>query len=265
MQKKMWKIIFLALIAVLAIGLLAGCGAGNEDPVADKGQFVVGLDENFPPMGFRDEKGEIVGFDVDMAREALTRMGYEPVFQPIDWTAKELELSSGKIDAIWNGLTITEERKENMAFSEPYLNNTQVILVLKDATYQTSADLAGKAVATQGSSSAAELLASDQELKDIFGSVEAYADYESALLDLEIGRVQAVVGDLILLSYKKTLTPDKYRILDESLADEQYGVAMRLDDTERLAELQATLDAMNEDGTAAQISTKWFGEDIVLK
>jgi len=265
MQKKMWKIVFLALVAVLAIGMLAGCGGSTEEPVADKGQFVVGLDENFPPMGFRDENGEIVGFDVDMAREALTRMGYEPVFQPIDWNAKEMELSSGKIDAIWNGLTITDERKEQMAFSEPYLNNTQAILVLKDATYQTSADLAGQAVATQESSSAAELIAGSKELTNLFGSVDAYADYESALMDLEIGRVKAVVGDLILLSYKTASTPDKYRILDESLADEQYGVAMRLDDTERLAELQATLDEMNQDGTSAEISTKWFGSDLVLK
>lgn len=265
MQKKIWKIIFLALIAVLAISLLAGCGTSNEQPVADKGQFIVGLDENFPPMGFRDENGEIVGFDVDMAREALTRMGYEPVFQPIDWTAKELELSSGKIDAIWNGLTITDELKEKMAFTEPYLNNTQCIMVLKDSSYQTLNDLEGKTIGTQASSSAAALIDGSQELTDLFGTVERYDNYDNAILDLEIGRVEAVVGDLIMLRYKTSLDPDKYRILDESLADEQYGVAMRLDDTERLAELQATLNAMNADGKSAEISTKWFGEDIVLK
>ena len=91
------------------------------------GKFVLGLDDSFPPLGFRDKNNEIVGYDIDLAREVASRLGLELVCQPIDWSTKEMELNTGKIDCIWNGLTLTEERKRAMACSEPYLANAQVV------------------------------------------------------------------------------------------------------------------------------------------
>ena len=143
----------IAAIALLTLGaVLAGCSkqepaapAAAPAPVAIT-KIVVGLDDNFPPMGFRDEKNELVGFDIDMAREAAKRLGLEVEFKPIDWSAKEAELSGKRVDALWNGLTITEERKKNIAFTAPYMENHQIIVVPAGSSIKAKTDLAGKVV-----------------------------------------------------------------------------------------------------------------------
>ena len=154
-----------AAALVLLGALLAGCSK-TETPApaaatpapAVVTKIVVGLDDNFPPMGFRDEKNELVGFDIDMAKEAAKRLGLEVEFKPIDWSAKEAELSGKRVDALWNGLTITEERKQNILFTAPYMENHQIIVVPAGSAIKAKADLAGKVVGAQEGSSAVDAI-----------------------------------------------------------------------------------------------------------
>lgn len=170
--------------------------------ILDKGTLVLGLDESFPPMGYRDSKsGEIVGFDIDLAKELASRMGVKLVIQPIDWNAKELELSSKNIDVIWNGMSVTEERAENMFLSKPYVANAQVIIVAEDSPIKTKADLAGKNVALQRGSSALDAVTADEETYNAIlngGSIVEFDDNITAYLDLKAGRVDAFVVDLVV-------------------------------------------------------------------
>jgi polar amino acid transport system substrate-binding protein len=270
----MKKSIVLAAVLAGAIFLVMGCSQKKEAPAAKAeaptpaaapAKFIVGLDESFPPMGFRDEKGQIVGFDIDLAKEAGKRMGVEVVFQPIDWKAKELELNGKKIDAIWNGFTITDERKKAMGFSKPYLKNRQIIITAAAAKIASKADLKGKRVGTQEGSVGFDIIEADTAMKAGLKSVNTYPDFVAALTDIKAGRLDAVIGDEILARYYTAKEKDTFKILDESLADEEYGVGLRLEDTALLASLQRALDEMNADGTAGKISETWFGKDIVLK
>lgn len=164
-----------------------------------KTTLIMGLDDSFPPMGYRDENNEIVGFDVDLATEVCRRLGIELVLQPIDWSTKELELANGSIDCIWNGLTITPERQEEMLMSRPYLANNQVIVVVGNAI-KTKADLEGKQVAVQTASSGEEALNKD-EISGKVAAIHQYADYVTALQDLKTGRIDAVILDEVVARY----------------------------------------------------------------
>jgi polar amino acid transport system substrate-binding protein len=225
---------------------------------------VVGLDDSFPPMGFRDDKNEIVGFDVDLAKEVGKRLGMEVVLQPINWDTKELELDSGNIDVIWNGLTITDERKQAMDFTKPYLQNDQVIVVKKDSPIKTKADLAGKNIGVQKGSSAYDAFTADP-ISQQTASLNEYPENVSALSDLGIGRIDAVIVDSIVARYYITSEKADYVVLSESLSPELYGVGIKKGNTELQKKIQDAMDAMIADGTAASISTKWFGEDIIYK
>lgn len=269
------KMVKLSAIAFM-FSLVLGCSAKKDEAVKPDAKpqaqaviaparFIVGLDENFPPMGFRNEKGEIVGFDVDLAKEAAKRMGLEATFQPIDWKAKELELNGKKIDAIWNGFTITEERKKAMSFTKPYLKNRQIIIVPAKSAITGKTGLKGKKVGTQESSIGFEIVEADKALKASFKSFNTYPDFVAALTDIKAGRIDAVIGDEILARYYTVKEKGVYKILDESLSDEEYGVGLRLDDKDLLAKLQKALNDMAADGTAAKISETWFGKDIFLK
>lgn len=269
---KKTAVIWMALSMVVV--LLVGCSnASSGSNHSDKNNsnsngndktLVIGIDDKFAPMGFRDENNEIVGFDIDYAREAAKRMGYKVKFQPIDWNAKESELNSGRIDLIWNGYTITEERKKKVLFTKPYLKNAQVVVTLTKSDIQHLDDLAGKVVGLQGQSSAADALEAS-EIRSKIKSVNEYRDNVLALSDLKIGRLDAVVIDEVVARYYMTKEENTYKILDESLAPEEYGVGVKKGNEKLLNELQKALDEMNKDGTAAEISKKWFGEDKVLK
>ncbi|NLY44140.1 MAG: amino acid ABC transporter substrate-binding protein [Clostridiaceae bacterium] len=237
---------------------------GSLETIKKAGKIVIGLDDSFPPMGFRDENNEIVGFDIDMAKEAAKRIGVEPVFQPIDWNSKELELQGKKIDLIWNGLTITEERKKQMAFTEPYLENRQIIVVKAGSDIKTKKDLAGKVVGLQEGSSSLQALEKDEEtLNSLKEEPRQYSNNNEALLDLSIGRIDAVVVDEVVGRYYISKKPGEYEILEEHFGSEEYGVGLRLEDKALLNELQRILNEMKKDGTSAKISQKWFGEDVV--
>lgn len=249
------------LVAILALGLIgllvAGCGS------TEKKKIVVGLDDNFPPMGFRDDKNNVVGFDVDMAKEASKRMGIEVEFKPIDWNSKEVELNSKRVDVLWNGLTITEKRKENIAFTKPYMENRQIIVVNTNSVLKGKADLAGKVVGVQEGSSSVEAVEKEEAILKSFKELKKYSDNVAALMDLKNGRLDAVVVDEIVGRYYISKKAGEYVILADNFGSEEYGVGLRKDDKELLTKLQKALDEMKKDGTSAKISKQWFGEDIV--
>ena len=245
----------LLLVALMTGALLVACGK-KEEPAkaaapapapapAAVASIVVGLDDNFPPMGFRDEKNEIVGFDIDLAKEA--------------------ELSGKRVDLLWNGLTITEERKTKILFTTPYLENHQIIIVLDKSEIKTKADLKDKVIGIQEGSSANDAVGREPEVLKSFKELKKFGDNVTALMDLSAGRLEALVVDEVVGRYYVAKKPGEYRVLDENFGTEDYGVGMRKEDTDLHAKIQKALDDMKADGTAATISTKWFGKDIVKK
>ena len=248
------KKILVVLMALLALFSVTGCKKQDA--------FVLGLDDSFPPMGFRNDANEIVGYDIDLAAEACKRLNLKLVCQPIDWAAKEQELATGSIDCIWNGFTMTPERVEAMAFTKPYLDNAQVAIVRADANYKTLADLAGKKVGLQAGSSASEAVDSLSEFKASLAEVVEFKDNLTALMDLEIGGVDAVIMDIVVGSYSIQTSGKDFVVLGEHLTTEEYGIGFRKEDTELRDAFQKTLEEMAADGTVAEISTKWFGSDI---
>jgi polar amino acid transport system substrate-binding protein len=258
----MKKLFSLSILLIISIFALVGCSSSPSS--SDSKKLVIGIDDKFAPMGFRDENNEIVGFDIDYAKAAGEKMDKEVVFQPIDWSTKESELNSGRIDLIWNGYTITDERKEKVLFTKPYLKNAQVIVTKADSTISKMEDLSGKVVGVQSLSSASDALNANEIVSEI-KTVTEFKDNVLALSDLKIGRIDAVVIDQIVADYYMTKEKDTFKLLDDSLAPEEYGIGVKKGNEELLTELQNALDELNEDGTATKISEKWFGEDRVLK
>lgn len=262
----MKKLTFAFLILGLTAFLITGCGESGKDDswekVEEKGQFIMGLDDSFPPMGFRDENGAIVGFDVDLAKEVCSRLGVELKLQPINWDAKEQELNSGNIDCIWNGFTITEERKKNVLFTEPYMNNRQVLIVNSGAPFKTLADLKGKKLGLQAGSSAADALNSAPDFKADLQEVVEFDDNMTALMDLEKGGIDVVLMDEIVARFYIQNKQKQYQVLDQELAHEEYGIGFRKKDQKLKDKIEQTLEEMAADGKLAEISTAWFGKDI---
>lgn len=261
---KRFMVFALSLTLIMVLGFMVMAGDNSLDKIREKGKFVVGLDDTFAPMGFRDEEGNLVGFDIDLARVTAERMGVEVEFKPVDWDGVILSLRSGMIDVIWNGLTITEERAKQINFTDPYMNNRQVIVVQMNSPIKTKADLAGKVVGLQMGSSSVNALYSDPELVQSLKDIRQYATNAEALMDLQIGRLDAVVVDEMHGRYYYiSKKPDVYRVLDEELDWEQYGVGVRKEDESFLAELNRVLDELKADGTAEELSIKWFGENVI--
>ncbi len=269
----MKKVLAVFMAAVLGMGMLAGCGtkdAGNKadtslEDVKAKGYFVLGLDADFAPMGFTDESGEIVGFDIDLAKAAAAKMGVEVKAQPISWDSKNMELDSGNIDVIWNGFSINEERKKEVLFTDAYLTTGQVIVVPANSDIKTKADLAGKKVALQDGSTSEEALKADTATYESIGeaNVSKFKENTLVLMEVETGRADAAVIDEIYVRYylaKEGMT-DKFTVLDEQLAPEDYGVGGRLEDVSFMTALNDAIKACIEDGTASKISNEWFGAD----
>jgi polar amino acid transport system substrate-binding protein len=236
-----------------------------QAPAAAASAIVIGLDDHFPPMGFRDDKNEIVGFDIDLAKEAGKRLGVEVTFKPIDWSAKEAELSGKRIDVLWNGLTITEERRANILFTKPYLENRQIIMVPAKSPIKTKADLAGKTIGAQDGSSAVDAINKDAGTAKSLGGLKKFSDNVTALMDLSAGRLDAIVVDEIVGRYYIGKKANEYRILDDNFGAEEYGVGVRKGDTELANKLDKALDDMKTDGTGRAISIKWFGADILKR
>lgn len=234
-------------------------GAGFKTVV--EGKFIVGFDQNFPPMGFVGEDGEFTGFDLELAAEVARRLGLELVLQPIAWDSKDMELSSGNIDCIWNGFTING-REDKYTWTDPYMANNQVFVVRADSDISSLADLAGKVVSVQIESSAEAALNDRPDLVETFDELITAPDYESALMDLEAGAVDAVAMDDTVANYKIGKRGAAFKVLSETLAAEDYGVGFLLGNEALRDAVQATLEEMAADGTLAEISKQWFGKDI---
>ncbi len=258
----MKKFVSISVLLGILLILVVGCSSSSSTTENDK--LIIGIDDKFAPMGFRDENNEIVGFDIDYAKAAGEKMGKKVVFQPIDWSSKESELNSGRIDLIWNGYTITDERKEKVLFTKSYLKNAQVIMVQANSNITKIEDLGGKTVGVQSLSSASDALNAN-DIKSEITTITEFKDNVLALSDLKIGRIDAVAIDQVVADYYMTKKKDTYKILDESLAPEEYGIGVKKGNETLLNELQKALDEINKDGTATSISKKWFGEDRILK
>jgi polar amino acid transport system substrate-binding protein len=273
----MFKKISILLVFVLIMSIFAvGCGGKSEETPAggtdtsltdlqDKGTMVVGVDDQFPPMGFVGEDGEITGFDIELAKLVAEKLGVEAEIQPIDWSAKEMELNSGNIDVIWNGYTITADRIKQVEFTKPYLQNEQVLVVAKDSPYQVKADLEGKTVGAQVESAGLEALRADPEFSDTFADLPEYDDYMAALLDVGSTRLDAIAMDRVVIAYIMSQQPGKFRVLDESLEDEYYGIGCAKDAVALREAIDKAMDELYEDGSIDALSTKWFGENIVIR
>lgn len=251
-------------VLLLALAVLCTACAAPAGQAAAKDKLVVGLDDSFPPMGFRDDDSNIVGFDIDLAKALGEELGMEVEFKPIDWDAKVMELNSGNIDCIWNGLSISPEREQEMDFTRPYLANEQLIIVPAESAIAGISDLEGKNVGLQKGSTALDAF-NKHEVSSKVAVLNEYGDNVTALTDLSIGRIDAVVMDEVVARYYETKEPGVFKVLDESFAAEQYAIGIKKGNAELLNAMQAGFDKMIESGKTAEISEKWFGKDIVLK
>ena len=272
-----------ALSAVMALSMTA-CGSSNsaaettavdteaaesqaeettaeEAKTTDGGTLIVGFDQDFPPMGFVGDDGEYTGFDLELAQEVAKRLGLEYKAQPIAWDSKDMELESGNIDCIWNGFTMTG-REDDYTWTEPYMANQQVFVVANDSDISSQADLAGKIVEVQADSSAEAALKEAPELTATFKELLTTADYNTAFMDLEQGAVDAIAMDVIVAGYQIQQRNADFKILDDSLSEEEYGVGFKKGNTELRDKVQSTLEEMAEDGTLQEVSEKWFSKDV---
>lgn len=258
----MKKLVALVLVGLSSASMLVTNVQAQTIEEGDK--VVIGFDDTFAPFGFKNEKGEIVGFDVDLAKEMFGRMGVDYEFQAIDWSTKEIELASGNIDMIWNGYTVTEERGKVVLFSDPYVDNKQVIIVKADSDVQTKADLAGKVVATQAESSSLEGLLKDEAFLETIdgGEPVTYATFVEVFADLDNGRADAIVVDETMATYylAQKGDGDQYRILGDNFGEEVYAVGFRPEDKAFVQEFNETLKAIQEDGSFEEIEAKWFAD-----
>lgn len=226
---------------------------------SDRTQLIVGFDAEYPPYGYMDDNGDYVGFDLDLAKEVCDRNGWELVKQPIDWDSKDMELNSGSIDCIWNGFTYTG-REDAYTWSEPYVDNSIVVVVPTDSDIKSLDDLAGKVVVTQADSSALTALTDDSEdnaknlkLAASFADLQQVSDYNSAFMNLESGSVDAIAVDIGVAQYQVGSRGDEFKILDEPISTEQYAIGFKLGNTSLRDKVQDTLNEMVDDGTFDKI------------
>jgi len=262
MMKKMLAYLLAALMLISCSAALAeDAGLAN---IMAKGKLVMGFDEAYPPMGFVDENGEHVGFDIDLAKEVAARMGVELVLQPISWDAKELELSGGNIDCIWSGLTITPERREQMRFTMPYLANEQIMVVMADSGIASVADTAGKVLGTQAGSASVDVLEANPDVKDALAEIALSDDFVAALMDLRLGGIDVLLIDSVVGNYyiAQQDDPAAFAVLPEVLQAEEYGIAVRKGEQTLADAINAQLIAIAEDGTLDTIRAGWFANDV---
>ena len=228
--------------------------------VLDDKKLVLGLDASFPPMGFTDENNNIIGFDIDVAQEVCDRLGVELVKQPINWDTKEEDLKVGKIDCIWNGMSVSPARAEVMNLSEPYMKNEMIFVVPANSEIKSMDDLKGKTVGVQTGSTAQEIL----EAADLFSDIteSPLEDNVTALNQMELGFSDAVFLDSVVANYFITSNSKDYVILPGNLEAEEYAIGFRKEDEELRNKVQELLSEMKADGKLGEISSKWFGSDV---
>lgn len=274
MKKSVFTRFLAAAAALSMLAVSAGCGgkdsssesgsSSKEDnslqEVIDSGKFVLGLDATFKPMGYTDENDEIVGFDIDVAEEVCERMGVDLVKQPINWDTKEEDLDAGRIDCIWNGMSVNPSRAEAMNLSDPYMKNSMVFVVPADSDAETMSDLADAAIGVQNGSTAQTILEGSEIGSSC--SIQAMATNIEALQQMEFGLVDAVFLDSVVAEYEITSSGKDYVILPDGLEEEEYAIGFRKNDQKLRDEVQKILSEMKADGTLGEISSDWFGSDI---
>ena len=270
------------LMAAALVFTMAGCGSSKDADTSAKKetktedskdkensdkQFIVGFDAEYPPYGYKDDNGEYVGFDLDLAQEVCARNGWELVKQPIDWDSKDMELNSGSIDCIWNGFTMTG-REDDYTWSKPYVDNSIVVVVKEGSGIEKKEDLAGKVVAVQADSSGLAALTDEEDneenlkLAASFSDLQQVADYNTAFMNLEAGAVDAIVVDIGVADYQLE-SRTGFVMLDDKIRTEQYAVGFKLGNEELRDQVQSTLDEMVKDGTFDDIAKKWDLSDMV--
>lgn len=273
----MKKTLAMLLCGAMTMALLAGCGKTADDAstatsdadaaatTTERTTFVVGFDAEYPPYGYMDDNGEYTGFDLELAQAVCDMEGWELTKTPIDWDSKDMELNSGSIDCIWNGFTMNG-REDAYTWSDPYCDNSQVIVVAKDSGINTLEDLAGKTVGVQAASAALDVLSDEEQQKalaDTFGTLQQFSDYNSAFSELLAGSLDAIAIDIGVANYQIESRGDGYVILPETLNSEQYGVGFKLGNEELRDIVNADLKKLAEDGTVAELAEKYGISDLI--
>lgn len=241
--------------------MLTGCGSSNN-----MNKIVIGIDDDFPPLSFYDEDGKLVGFDVDLAKETAKRMGVKVEFKPINWNEKEEELNSGRIDLIWNGLDITEERKEHVIFSKPYMDDRQILLVKRDSEleFYSEDDLEDKIVGTQVGSTSDEYINKNKTLKDSIREYKTFSKFSEMIAALKADEIDVVICDELVARYETKTYPNQLKIIDVKMgAIAETGIGFRKDNVELRDRVQKAFDEVIDNGTAKEISLKWFNADLI--
>jgi polar amino acid transport system substrate-binding protein len=257
-MKKLLLLISCLVLSLLAVSAFAG--DGSWDRVKKNGKLVIGLDDSFPPMGYRQADGKLVGFDIDAAEEVGKRLRIKIDWQPTAWDGVIHSLDAGKFDCIWNGMTITEERAKQVDFSRPYIMDGQIAIVnFKEKRFKALKDLKNYKAGTQKGSSGIQAV---KKLANAPTELKEYEDYPKALLDLEAARIDVVVVDNVTGRDMIAKRPGKFKIIPGLISKEPFGVAFRKGDGDLRAKVQQTLDRMVKDGALAKISRKWFAVDL---
>lgn len=272
LHKNLHRLLLFAFVLSLATGFLAACGGKGKgagtSAEENRTTFTVGFDAEFPPYGYKDEDGEYVGFDLDLAAEVSKRNDWRFVKQPVDWDSKDMELNSGAIDCIWNGFTMNGREKE-YTWSTAYIDNSQVVIVGSGSDIQKLSDLSGKVVVVQADSSALAAFTGEdaseenKELCEKFEDLQQVSDYNSAFMNLEAGSVDAICMDIGVANYQIKQRGDAFRMLDERVSSEQYGIGFKLGNTALRDTVQESLNEMLADGTFAEIAEKWELTDCI--
>ena len=260
------RMLIILLMLSMAAGIFTACSSSKNTD--NSGKFTVGFDAEFPPYGYKDDNGEYVGFDLDLAQAVCDKNGWTLVKQPIDWDSKDMELNSGTIDCIWNGFTMTG-REKDYTWSSAYIDNSQVVIVKSDAQINNLSDLAGKVVAVQSDSSALAAFTGDDasesniQLAKSFSSLQQVGDYNSAFMNLESGSVDAICMDIGVAGYELKARGNSFRMLSEHVSSEEYGIGFKKGNTKLRDQVQETLNEMLADGTFMDIAKKWNVDESV--
>lgn len=264
----MKKVLSLILLITLVLTMTIGCAKEQSklttmETIKQTGVLTIGLDDSFPPMEYRDDKNNLVGFDIDLGNELAKKLGAKAEFVTTDFSGIIEALKANKFNMILSTLSITDQRKETILFSEPYIMEGQIVAINKNSigSIVTPADLTGKIVACQLGSTSEQAAKKLEGLKEL----KPYDKVTEAFHDLSIGRVDAVVVDELVGRYYISTSPENYAVLDEKLTDEPVGIGFKKEDAELQAAIQKAFDELKADGTLSKISEKWFGIDIYSK
>ena len=273
MKKQKGILGLLALVGV-AVMSLAGCTQLASNPKVDnwdkyqqQKSITVGFDNTFVPMGFEEKNGNYAGFDIELAKYVSKKLGIQVHFQPIDWDMKETELQNGTIDAIWNGYSATDERREKVAFTIPYMQNTQILVVKKTSGIHSVEDMTGKVLGAQnGSSGMLDFEEHPEVLKNRVngGDADQYQSVNEAIIDLKNDRIDALLIDRVYADYYLTTEgiADEYDTIPSGFESESFAVGVRPADKKLLEALNEAFKELYQEGIFQQISQKWFGEDV---